>query len=113
MKKFLKIIICLSLISFYFLKTNQVKSLVPYYYFPTIKNLEKESIAIGKSAFQLLYFGQYAESLNLAKLAIKINKTDEKLWLILAEAQIANKQYKGALDSLNKAEFTFSGPSYL
>jgi len=104
MKKFLKKIICLSLLSFYFLKTNQVKSLVPYYYFPTIKNLEKESVSIGKSAFQLLYFGQYIESLNLAKLAIQINKTDEKLWLILAEAQVANKLYDNALDSLNKAQ---------
>jgi len=41
MKKFLKKIICISLISFYFFKVEQVQSLVPYYYLPTIKNLEK------------------------------------------------------------------------
>ena len=104
MKQFLKKIICLSLISFYFLKTDQVRSLVPYYYFPSIKNLQKESLSIGKNAYQLLYFGQYEESLNLAKLAVKINKTDEKLWLTLAEAQVANKLYKKALISLNKAQ---------
>jgi len=104
MKKFLKKIICASLISFYFLKVDQVQSLIPYYYFPTIKNLQKESSSIGKNAYQLLYFGQYKKSLNLAKLAVKINKKDEKLWLILAEAQIANKLYKKALDSLSKAE---------
>ena len=90
--------------SFCFLKTEQVKSLIPYYYFPTNKNLNKESFSIGRSAHQLLYFGQYKESLNLAKLAVKINKTDEKLWLILADAQVANNLYEQALNSLNTAE---------
>jgi len=104
MKKFLKTIILISLISFYFLQIEKVKAIIPYYYFPTIKNLKKQSLYIGKNAYQLLYFGQYKDSLNLAKLAIKINSKDEKLWLILAEAQIANQQYKKALNSLNKAE---------
>ena len=104
MQRLLKKILCLFLISFYFLKTEQVRSIIPYYYFPTIKNLQKESSSIGKNAYQLLYFGQYEQSLNLAKLAVKINKTDEKLWLILAEAQIANKLYKKALNSLNQAQ---------
>ena len=104
MKKFLAKIIFVSLISFYFLNLESVKSIVPYYYFPTIKNLQKESLSIGKSAYQLLYFGQYKDSLNLAKLAVKLNATNEKLWLILSEAQIANKLYKNALYSLNKAQ---------
>jgi len=104
MKKFLKKIICISLISFYFLHIGKVHGIVPYYFFPSIKNLQKQSLNIGKNAYQLLYFGQYKDSLNLAKLAVKINAKDEKLWLILAEAQIANKKYKNALNSLNKAE---------
>ena len=104
MKKFFKKIFCISLIIFYFLKVEQVQSLVPYYYFPTAKNLEKESLSIGKNAYQFLYFGQFKQSLNLAKLAVKINKSDEKLWLILAEAQIANELYKKALNSLDKAQ---------
>ncbi len=104
MKTFFKRIICLSLISFYCLRVEQVQSLVPYYYFPNIENLKKQSLSIGKNAYQLLYFGQYKQSLNLAKLAIKINKTDYKLWLILAEAQIANNLNKKALISLNKAQ---------
>ena len=104
MTKFFKKIICITLISFYFLKVDQVKSLVPYYYFPPIKNLQKESLSIGKSAYQLLYFGQFKQALNLAKLAVKINNTDEKLWLILADAQIANKLYKKSLNSLNQAQ---------
>jgi len=104
MKKFLKKTIWIFLISFYFFQIEIVRAIVPYYYFPTIKNLQKQSLYIGKNAYQLLYFGQYEDSLNLAKLAVKINSKDEKLWLILAEAQIANKKYKNALNSLNKAE---------
>ncbi len=90
--------------SFSFFKAEQVQSLVPYYYFPSTKNFQKEGLSIGKNAYQLLYFGQYKQSLNLAKLAIQINRTDEKLWIILSEAQVANKQYKNALVSLNKAQ---------
>jgi len=104
MKKFLKKTIWIFLISFYFFQIEKVPAIVPYYYFPTIKNLQEQSLYIGKNAYQLLYFGQYEDSLNLAKLAVKINTKDEKLWLILAEAQIANKKYKNAINSLNKAE---------
>ena len=104
MKNFFKKIICVSFIGFYFFKVNQVKSLVPYYYFPTKKILQKNSLSIGKNAYQLLYFGQYEESLNLARLAVKINKRDEKLWIILSEAQVANNLYKNALNSLNEAQ---------
>ena len=104
MKKIFKKIICLSLISVYFLKVEQVKSLVPYYYFPTIKNLEKASLSIGENAYQNLYFGQYEVGLNLAKLAVKINNKNEKLWIILAKAQIANALYEQAINSLNKAQ---------
>ena len=104
MKRFFKKIICISLISCYFFQIKKVQAIVPYYYFPTIKNLQKQSLSIGKNSYQLLYFGQYEDSLNLAKLAVKINSKNEKLWLILAEAQIANKQYKNALNSLNEAE---------
>jgi len=104
MKKFLNLIISISLIILYFHQTRKVQAIVPYYYFPTIKNLQKQSLYISKKAYQLLYFGQYEESLNLAKLAVKINAKDEQQWLVLAEAQIANKQFKNALNSLNKAE---------
>ena len=104
MKKFLKKILCISLISFFIFETEKIHSIVPYYYFPSTKNLNKESLNIGKNAYQLLYFGKYEESLNLAKLAVKINAENEKLWLILSEAQIANKLYKEALSSLINAE---------
>ena len=104
MKKFLKKIFCIFLVSFFFLKTEKVKSIIPYYFFPTTNNIQKESLSIGKNAYQLLYFGQYEESLNLAKLAVKLNSSNEKLWLILSDIQVANKLYKEGLNSLNNAE---------
>ena len=111
MKKFFYKIICTSLISFYFFEVEKVKSVVPYYYLPKFENLQNRSLSIGKKAYQLLYFGQYEESLNLAKLAVKINKTNEKLWMILAETQVANGLYKKALTSLNQAEILNSNIS--
>ena len=104
MKKFFKKLIFASFIIVHFFQIKHVQSLVPYYYLPTIKNLEREAFSIGKNAYQLLYFGQYEQSLNMAKLAVKINPKDEKLWLILSETQIANKLYKNALHSLSKAQ---------
>ena len=104
MKKFLKKIIYLTFISFYFFKVNQVHSLVPYYYLPTKNFLQNNSLNIGKNAYQLLYFGQYEQSLNLARLAVQINKRDEKLWLILSETQLANNLHKDSLNSLSKAQ---------
>ena len=104
MKKFLTKIFCIFLFITCFLKAERIKAFVPYYYFPGNENLKKESMSIGKNAYQLLYFGQIKNSLNLAKLAVKINAVDENLWLILSEAQIANELYDAALISLKKAE---------
>ena len=104
MKKYLKRILSISLISLFFFKVEKAQSIVPYYYLPSEKNLQKEGLNIARNAYQLLYFGQYEDSLNLAKLAVKINAKNEKLWLILSEAQLANKLHKKALESLDKAE---------
>jgi len=73
MKKFMKKIIWISLICFSFFQIEIVRAIIPFYYFPTIKNFQKQSLYIGKNAYLLLYFGQYEASLNLAKLAVKIN----------------------------------------
>ena len=104
MKKSLTKLLFFFVLSGYIFTTENLKALVPYYFFPETKNLERDSISIGKQAYQLLYFGQINESLNLAKLAVKINAKNETLWTILAEAQIANKLYDDALISLNNAQ---------
>ena len=92
------------IISSHFFIAESLKALIPYYYFPETKSLQKQGLSIGKQAYQLLYYGQIKDSLNLAKLAIKINKTNETLWTILAQTQIANKLYDDALISLNNAQ---------
>ena len=94
----------LSIISSSFLNIENLKALVPYYYLPEAEIIKQEALSMGKQAYQLLYFGQFKESLNLAKLAVKINDTDERLWKVLAESQIANKLYDDALVSLNNAQ---------
>jgi len=97
--------ISLSLLLFPFLWFNpflikRASGIIPFYNAPFDNELEKESLSIGRSAYQLLYFGQLKEALNLAKLAISINNKNEKLWAILAEAQIANNLKTEALESL-------------
>ena len=104
MKKSLLKILFFSLISSNIFIAGNLKALIPYYYFPESKSLREEGLSIGKQAYQLLYFGQIKDSLNLAKLAIKINSKNETLWTILAETQIANKLYDDALISLDKAQ---------
>ena len=104
MKKFILKLLFFALISSYFLRINKLHAVIPHYYQPTVKNLQKEGLLIGKSAYQLLYFGQFEESLSLAKLAISMDKSNETLWMILAEAQIANNLYPDALISLNNAQ---------
>ena len=104
MKKSLFKILFFSIISSNIFITESLKALIPYYYFPETKSLQKEGLSIGKQAYQLLYFGQLKDSLNLAKLAVKVNRNNEALWTILAETQIANKLYDDALVSLNNAQ---------
>ena len=101
--------ILLSLILFPFLWLNPILikrafGIIPFYDTPYGNALDQESLSIGKSAYQLLYFGQIKEALNLAKLAISINNKNEKLWAILAEAQIANNLKTEALESLKKGK---------
>ncbi len=104
MKKSLLKILFFSIINSHIFIAESLKALIPYYYFPETKSLQKEGLSIGKQAYQLLYFGQIKDSLNLAKLAVKIDNTNETLWTILAETQIANKLYDDALISLNNAQ---------
>ncbi len=102
-KSFFKILFFSIIISHVFI-AESIKALIPYYYFPETKSLHKQGLSIGKEAYQLLYFGQIENSLNLAKLAVRMNNTNETLWSILAETQIANKLYDDALISLRNAQ---------
>ncbi len=104
MKKSLLKILFFSIISSHVFIVESLKALIPYYYFPETKSLQRQGLKIGKEAYQLLYFGQIKDSLNLAKLAVSMNNKNETLWTILAETQIANKLYDDALISLDNAQ---------
>ena len=104
MKQTLIRLLFFSLISGHVFNIQNLKAIVPHYYFPETKHLKQEALLLGKQAYQLLFFGQVKDSLNLAKLAVKIDATNETLWITLAEAQIANSLYEAALISLNNAQ---------
>jgi tetratricopeptide (TPR) repeat protein len=104
MKKSLLKILFFSIISSHVFIAESLKALIPYYYLPETKSLQEQGLSIGKKAYQLLYFGQIEDSLNLAKLAVKMNNNNETLWTILAEIQIASKLYDDALISLDNAQ---------
>ena len=57
MKKFLKSLIYLSLISIFLVKIEKAQSIIPYYYFPTKHNLQKKSLSLGKSAYHFYILG--------------------------------------------------------
>ena len=69
MKKSLIRLLFFSIIIGHIFNNQNLKAIVPYYYLPETKNLKQEALSIGKQAYQLLFFGQIKDSLNLAKLA--------------------------------------------
>jgi len=104
LKKIFTNFIFIQIFIFNFFFIGSLKAIIPFYSIPNEDILKKNSFAIAKNAYQLLYFGQIKESLNLAKLAISINKNDASLWGLLAEAQIANKLYENAMNSIKKGK---------
>tara|TARA_B100000212_G_scaffold336078_1_gene308916 strand:+ start:1019 stop:1876 length:858 start_codon:yes stop_codon:yes gene_type:complete len=99
-KKIFKKLIFIQIFLVNFACLEELKAIIPFYDLPNEDIFRKNSYAIAKNAYQLLYYGQLQEGLNLAKLAISLNKKDSKLWGLLAEAQIANKLYDDALFSI-------------
>ena len=75
----------------------------PQIYEPNQVELKSTSISLGKTAAQLLQIGQAKEAVRLAKLAISLNPEDERLWAILAETQIRNKELEEAINSIDEA----------
>ena len=92
------------LISFNCLQINNTNAFIPYYSSPSKNLLKKNGSELGKNAYQLLYFGQIKEALAVAKLAVTLNPQNEKLWALLAEAQISNNLYDEAIISINKGK---------
>ena len=86
------------------LSSFPARALVPYVYTPSSEELENAGIGIGRTAAQLLRLGQPQEAARLAALAVRLQPNDERLWSVLAEAQLRSDQLKAAAASLAKAK---------
>ena len=86
------------------LNAAPVRALTPYVYTPSAQELEGAGVGIGRTAAQLLRLGQPEEAASLAALAVRLQPNDERLWSVLAEAQLRSDQLKAAASSLAKAK---------
>ena len=77
---------------------------IPYTYEPKIETLEETSVSIAKTAAQLIQLGQHSEAVRLIKLAVRLKPNDDRLWALLAEAQIKSNKLKQANKSISKAK---------
>ncbi len=87
-----------------FLQIKSSDAVVPHYHMPSAEFLEKNGLFIASKSYSLLSLGRLNEGLQLAKLAVSLNKNNEKLWAILAEAQIRNNLLNEALKSIKKGK---------
>ena len=70
---------------------------------PSQQELKSTSIQIGRTAIQLIQFGQNKDAIKFLRLALKLNPKESDLWLSLAEAEIRDGDKYKALLSLDRA----------
>ena len=80
------------------------KAVIPYVYVPTSEELTGSAIGIGRTAAQLLQMGQPKQAAKLAALAVRLDPQDERLWSVLAEAQLRSDDLEEASQSLARAK---------
>ncbi len=97
-----KYLLSLSLIEAFFISNSSI-AFFPRINEPSQQELESTSIQIGKTAKQLIQFGQYKEAIKILNLALQLNPKEESLWIAIAEAQFQAKDSDKALLSLDKA----------
>ena len=83
---------------------SPAKALIPYIYLPSPEERRGSSIGIGRTAARLLQLGQPREAAQLAALAVRLQPDDERLWSVLAEAQLRSNQLDAATQSLARAK---------
>tara|TARA_B100000945_G_scaffold37188_1_gene25147 strand:- start:45 stop:911 length:867 start_codon:yes stop_codon:yes gene_type:complete len=105
MKKIPKIYSFILFISLFesFLITKSLNAFFPRINEPNQQEFESTSIQIGKTALQLIQFGQNDEAIRLLRLAVKLNPKEVELWTSMAEAQVRSEKNFEALSSLNQA----------
>ncbi|MEC8214841.1 MAG: tetratricopeptide repeat protein [Cyanobacteriota bacterium] len=80
------------------------QAITPYVYVPSSEELKRSALGIGRTAAQLLQLGQPEQSAKLAALAVRLDPQDERLWSILAEAQLRSDDLEQASQSLARAK---------
>tara|TARA_B100000965_G_scaffold382345_1_gene380636 strand:+ start:25 stop:894 length:870 start_codon:yes stop_codon:yes gene_type:complete len=85
------------------LTTKASNAFFPQINEPSQEELELTAIQIGRTAIQLIQFGQNNEAIKLLRLAIKLNPKEVDLWTSLAETQVRSNRNYEALSSLNQA----------
>ena len=80
------------------------KAVIPSVYVPTSEELTGSAVGIGRTAAQLLQMGQPKQAAKLAALAVRLDPQDERLWSVLAEAQLRSDDLEQAGQSLARAK---------
>ena len=80
------------------------EAVVPYVYLPSSEELTGSAVGIGRTAAQLLQMGQPKQAAKLAALAGRLDPQDERLWSVLAEAQLRSDDLEQASQSLARAK---------
>ena len=80
------------------------EAVVPYVYLPSSGELTGSAVGIGRTAAQLLQMGQPKQAAKLAALAVRLDPQDERLWSVLAEAQLRSDDLEQASQSLARAK---------
>ena len=99
--KIFKSLLILGLIETFFIP-NSSTAFFPRINEPNQQEFESTSMQIRKTAIQLIQFGEYKEAIKILNLALKLNPTEETLWMALADAQFKSKDSNNALLSLDK-----------
>jgi tetratricopeptide (TPR) repeat protein len=84
--------------------TPAAEAVVPYVYLPSSEELTGSAVGIGRTAAQLLQMGQPKQAAKLAALAVRLDPQDERLWSVLAEAQLRSDDLEQASQSLARAK---------
>ena len=80
------------------------EAVVPHVYLPSSEELTGSAVGIGRTAAQLLQMGQPKQAAKLAALAVRLDPQDERLWSVLAEAQLRSDDLEQASQSLARAK---------
>ena len=80
------------------------QAVVPSVYVPTAEELKGSSVRMQLASLRLLQMGQAKEAAQLASLAVRLDPQNEKLWSVLAEAQLRSDQLEAASTSLARAK---------